>query len=525
MSKLNYFKLDGVMYSVANEALMKNLIEVGSVRELAYQAPARMPRANFLGLCTSPLFHGPFIGNYATRKFDLSAIPAVLKDPQLIAAMEKYVPREDQEGLLSMAQAVLCCRYESASYEQLHFIEQDRPDSEWAGYLMSIRETGFRAREFMCTGYFNALNTFLMTNPRTIFPEYPDIVEFGWYISLPCRSLIEYGGYLFPAVEVNPALGLEHFCTYASHLAARSNCPEILKSLKTMGGNFTLQDRLKYKRGVSGLTAFHHAAYGLADRALAYLLYEEKPDLKLLLDVEGNTILHALACSVSTTAAGKAQQLAILDIIETAVRMPVFARHAMLEDAAPMPAADRAIASSPFKGIEDFYQIKNKAGKTALKVAEESKNLALIARLLTVPGADPREIDAHAAGVDLSKVYGLAIAALDTQLGLVQQQTIALSRIVEERTQALIQGMRGLFLSVEGLQSQLALERAERRQEVAFLNRRFETLFFAFGIMSEKLQSAGILETGFTGQVAQVMREGMAQVAETPTLMMAAGEL
>ena len=345
MSKLNYFRLGGVMYSVANEALMKNLIEVGSVSGVASKTPARMPQANFLGLCTSPLFHGPFIGNYATRKFDLSAIPAVLKDPQLIAAMEKYVPREDQEGLLSMAQAVLCCRYESASYEQLHFIEQDRPDSEWAEYLMSLRDTGFSAREFICTGYSNALNTFLMTDPRRLYPSDPSVTQFGWYAN-PLRpgSFVELG-YLFPAVEVSPALGPEHFCTYASHLAARSNCPEILALLKTMGANFTLQDRLKYKGGVSGLTAFHHAAHGLADRALAYLLYEEKPDLKLLLDVEGNTILHALACSVSTTAAGKAQQLAVFDIIETALRMPVFARHALLEDAAPMPVADRAIAS------------------------------------------------------------------------------------------------------------------------------------------------------------------------------------
>ncbi|MCX7123111.1 MAG: hypothetical protein NTV32_05520 [Gammaproteobacteria bacterium] len=313
------------MLSLSNPASIDFFIRGETRRSMSQHARSR--QANFLGLWVSPMVYGPFEGLYARNeyRFDPSDLAEMIKNPQVIEAMRRnFTEAEAQKDLMPMTQALLCCRYHPVTFNQLDLDGQDRAESEWGHYLISLAERGFRAREFHVEGSYQVLNTVFKA-------PFPASMGSCFYspIIFPNHA---YRASLFAAVEVSPAFEDEYLCTFASHLAARSNCPEILKLLKAMGANFMLQDHLKYSTGLSGLTAFHHAAHGLADRALAHLLYEEKPDLKALLDTEGNTILHALACSVSTTAAGKAQQLAVFDIIETALRMPVFARHALLEE-------------------------------------------------------------------------------------------------------------------------------------------------------------------------------------------------
>ncbi|MCX7123112.1 MAG: hypothetical protein NTV32_05525 [Gammaproteobacteria bacterium] len=138
--------------------------------------------------------------------------------------------------------------------------------------------------------------------------------------------------------------------------------------------------------------------------------------------------------------------------------------------------------------------------------------MALIARLLTVPGADPREIDAHAAGVDLSKVYGLAIAALDTQVSLVQQKTVALSDGIARLTQNLIEHL-------ERLQIKMARQDEAHARELACVHQRLDAVVMMMGMMATTLKERGALPKDFMGRMAQVMREGMAHSAAEPDLL------
>ncbi len=251
-------------------------------------------------------------------------------------------------------------------------------------YLLSLKEIGFRGRFFDLESQY----CLLFRDPVPIIPHiknYPD----GRFSYLTGSPSVVFS--FFRAIEIKPDLPLENKYTEATHIAALFNCPLLMAALVDSPADYLRQDASNFYGILDGLTALHHAARALSKKALMRLLEIVGPAAFEAVDKNGNTFLHALACS-QNSGEGAAHQI---DLLKTFVKF--------------FFATERDLSKR-----EKFYQHINKFGDTALNIAANRGNKELVTELVFLPGAkteaksatNPKGLDFGALGID----YGTLLA-------------------------------------------------------------------------------------------------------------------
>lgn len=302
----------------------------------------------------------------------------------------------------------------------------DSVDSPLFAYLSPMLLTGFRARAFH--------------QRSTYYPVFTDLADTHceqgqWYNRLDI--LFKSDGWLlspFMAIDVSTDIDDQFLLTEVTHIAARLNCPTILKGLidTFLGPDqkaiLSKQDKLSFGL-LNGLTAIHHAAHVAGQSTLLAILARDDIEVDLQ-DKNENTFMHALACSKATPE----KQLACFHAVNKYLMETI---------------------TDPLE-LKAFYQTKNKDGKTALQLAAEAKNKELVIQLLFVLGADMEPIETHFSSMHIhyGRLLAERIAQVDREIDGLKHSIIELQRQISENTAATAQLRAGMAAQNKVIASQ-----------------------------------------------------------------------
>jgi hypothetical protein len=338
---------------------------------------------------------------------------------------------------------------------------QDFPESALWKYLVGIKDSGFRGRIFDLESHSFPLFT---TPAEMGFAD--AFVRLGRHQYGPAYG---YGSTLFRAIEVKADLPEVSRYTEATHIAGRFNCPNLLKALANSPANYLKQDNSHFLGVLDGLTALHHAALGFSPKVMEFLLKDCGIDFTTALDKNGNTLLHALACS----------------------KGPAEKQLGMLQDLVKLLFDLEFDAEKR----ERFYQHKNTAGDTALNVAANAKNKELVQKLMFLPGADTEEkSDAHPKGVDFT---GLGIhygKLLSHEYALLFEKNLAFGERLDRQEEVVMNVVAALRATVAALE--------DAKEEIALLKQNQLLLMQMVGALAAGNPEAQRLIAGVGGRLA-----------------------
>ena len=312
------------------------------------------------------------------------------------------------------------------------------------------------------------------------FPLFTTSVEMGFVSAYARQGRHQYGLHstLFRAIEIKPDLPPENELTKASHIAAVLNCP-LMEVFGDSPAAYLKQDQTSYYGILDGLTALHHAARALSKKALMRLLEILGSEAFTAFDKNGNTFLHALACS-QNSGEGAAHQI---DLLKTFVKF--------------FFATERDLSNR-----EKFYQHLNKFGDTALNIAANRGNKELVTELVFLPGAkteaksstNPKGIDFGALGIDYGTLLARKHALFGEYMMTLEESVFSLREEGELQREAM-RAMADALDASERRQSLLEDELIRSREE------RF-MLMQMMGRLCQNLESNHLIAPGAMAAIA-----------------------